>query len=329
MRLSFLLIDEGTVWVAKIVQDFLQNSNLELKTFLTRNIEKLKYNCKHDFDHDNSVHGQHAKGKRQRARKPPVVTRQFNTKPLSYEQFKLLFPDEPDEVSLGNFDLTLLILVCGILILREAPRSGWTSPLAPEDDHLDQASDLKRMRIMRNRLYGHIVECAIPTPEFEKHWDQLVEILKRMGAKVTELDKIKLRECTKEDRKRCAKRITTLFRGDMLDTEDFANEKMKEMAENHKPKGPQKKKRKRILTKCHTEVLSVVEHHDGTASSWRQISNMKARKVLFACEKCCRFSTEPPKYQHCVLGCCNDKCRPCCPRYMQFDCDVCKGEIFM
>ena len=135
VRLSFLFIDEGTVWVAKIVQDYLHKFNLDLKEFLESNRKKLEFNCKHDFDDDKSAHGPHAKGKRQKTRQSNVVTRQFNAKPLTYEQFKLLLPaDEPEEVSLDKFDLTLLILVIGTLILRDAPPSGWNSNSEPKDN---------------------------------------------------------------------------------------------------------------------------------------------------------------------------------------------------
>ena len=317
VRLSFLLIDEGTEWVKQIVQDFLHQNSLELKMFLDSNRQKLEYNCKHNFDDDSSAQGPNAKGRRQKKSKTNLVTRQFNAKPLTYEQFKVLFPDEPKVVSLDNCDLTLLILVSGILILRTPPDFEWHSKTVP-DSNVDQASDLKRMRMMRNHLYAHIVECAIPTPEFEKHWDQLVEILTRLGATVEELDKIKLREVTKEERKRCAKRITTLFRGDMLDADEFAQKKMKEMAANHKPNSPQPKKSKQTLAKCHTEVLSVVEHHDDADASWCQRSNMKTRKVLFACEECCRFSTQQPTIPDHQT-----------PSWLKNHCAECKGEIFM
>ena len=83
-------------------------------------------------------------------------------------------------------------------------------------------------------LYGHIVECAIKTEDFERHSDKLKGILTRLGAEITELDKIEQREVTKEQRSRLSKTITTLFSGDLPDAEEFAVEKMKELAENHK-----------------------------------------------------------------------------------------------
>ena len=313
MRLSFLLIDEGTVWVAKIIRDFLLEHDLDLKTFLDSNRKKLEQNCKHDFS-ENSGKGSNLKGKRQHAN---VEKRQFNTRPLTYEQFKVLYPDEPEELSLDNIDMTLLILINGILILRDAPPSGWCSKSEPDEKDEDKASDLKRMRMMRNDLYAHIVECTIPTPEFEKHWDQLVKILQRLGATITELDKIKQREFTKEDRKRCAKRITTLFMGDMLDAEEFAQEKMKELIQVHKPKNPQQKNIKQILSKCHTEVLSAVDRDDEADFWWSHTSAMRLRKVLFACEECHRFSPEEPKVPE-------DRQNP---QWWTNHCRVCRGEI--
>ena len=313
VRLSFLLIEEGTVWVAKIVRDYLHKYNLELKTFLDSNRKKLEYNCKHDFDSD-SMKGK--KGKKQKKPNANVVTRQINTKPLTPEQFKVLFPDEPEEVSLDTIDLTLLVLVIGILILPP-PRCQWHAKTDPPDTDVDKSSDLVRMRQMRNHLYGHIVECTIPTPEFEVHWDKLVKILERLGATIEELDKIKNRKFTKEECKRYAKRVTTLFTGDMPNADEFAQEQMKEVAENHKPKKPHKKKDKHILSECHTEVLSIVDHTQEREFLWSRKSDMKFRKVLFACGECHRFSVEEPKItedrQH--------------PLWWRDHCATCKGEI--
>ena len=313
VRLSFLLIDEGTVWVAKIVRDYLHGHNLELKMFLDNNRKKLEFNCKHDFDADS------AKGKKGKKQKKPnanVVTRQINTKPLTHEQFKVLYPDEPEEVSLDTIDLTLLVLFIGILILPPPPCQ-WYAKTDPPDTDVDKSSDLVRMRQMRNHLYGHIVECTIPTPEFEVHWGKLVKILERLGATTEELDKIKLREFTNEERKRYAKRITTLFTGDMPDADEFAEEKMKEIAENHKPKKAQKKNDKHILSECHTEVVSAVDHTRETEFLWSKKSDMNIRKVLFACGECHRFSVEEPKItedrQH--------------PLWWRDHCATCKGEI--
>ena len=328
-RLSFLLIDEGTVWVAQIIQDFLDDKNLELKLFLDNNRKKLEFNCKHDFDSDSAAQSSNAKGKRQKHRKTTVVTRKFNAKPITYEQFKVLFPDGPKQVSLDELDLTLLILVIGILIpLDPPPYFAWYLKKVPDSD-LDKASDLLRMRLMRNRLYGHIVECAIPTKEFNVEYENLVKILERLDAPIKELDKIKHRKFTKEERKGYANRITTLFTGDVIDMGEFAKEKMEEIAENHNPKNKKPKKEdEQSRSICHTEVLSASERNDHTEEKREeekreeekkgaQRSDVENRNVMFACEECHRYSPEEPK--------CVDHSQN--PQWWRNHCIYCGGEI--
>ena len=220
VRLSFLLVEEGAVWVAKIIKKYLTTNNLLFEQLLDANKKLLQQHCK----------GFHS-GTGPKSQKKKI---------LSSEQYELLFPAKGVAGQIGSLDLTLLVIVIGLLKVLPAPRCGWNAKENPPASEIDQASDLVRMRLMRNHLYAHIVECAIKTEDFEKHWEKLIEILKRLGAKIEELDKLKDREVTKEQRSQMSKRITTLFSEDLPDAEEFAQEKMKELAENHKKRLQQK-----------------------------------------------------------------------------------------
>ena len=206
VRLSFLLIDEGTVWVRSIVETYLDERGLSLPTYVDANKKSLK---------------SYSKGKQ---------------KLITDEQHTLLFPKPPGVVDAETFDLTLLVLVISLLRILDKPNCGWNAKRDPLDTELDKSSDLVRMRVMRNRLYGHIVKCAIDSEEFDVHWKKLVDILIRLGADEKKIAEIKDMKMTTQTRDRCAKRIVDLFTGDLPDMEDFAQDARDNIAERHREK---------------------------------------------------------------------------------------------
>ena len=209
LRVSFLLKEEATVWVARIIVNYLNVNCLELNQFLNaykKSIEKF------------------TTGKRPRSNDRPKV--------LTLEQYELLFPAD-GTADIGTLDLNLLVIVIGLLRILPTPPCGWNAREDPPMSDLDPASDLVRLRLANYRM-NKTEECAIRTEDFERLYDKLVGILQRLGANVEELDRLKDREVAKEQRRQMNKRIVTLFCGDLPDAEEYAQEKMKELAERHK-----------------------------------------------------------------------------------------------
>ena len=63
----------------------------------------------------------------------------------------------------------------------------------------------------------------------------LVRILQELGAPdESELDKIKQRQIDNMQRKKYARKIITLFRGDVIDSEEYAKAKTKQIEQNHR-----------------------------------------------------------------------------------------------
>ena len=215
VRLSFLLIDEGTIWVREgILTKHLNNKGHTLHDYLKS-----------------------TKGMLERAHRGDARSRgkKLVRKLLSDEQFNTLFPDGNPASSANEFDLTLLIILLGWLKIVQEPNVnlGWSSTEWPDDTHTDLGSDLLRMRFMRNLLYAHIVECSMENGEFDKYWAKLQDILINLGADITKINDIKELKGSNEKRTRCIERITTLFTKDMEAAEKFAGEKMAELAKNH------------------------------------------------------------------------------------------------
>ena len=215
IRLSFLLIDEGTIWVREgILTKHLNDKGLTLQSFLTSTKGMLERAWRGDT--------RRSKGKR------------LVRKLLSDEQFNTLFPYGNPALSAVDFDLPLLITLLGWLKIVQVPNveQGWSSTDWPDDTYTDLGSDLLRMRYMR-RMLMLSNECSIENDEFDKYWDKLKEILISLGADITKIDDIKDLKGSNEKRTHCIERITTLFTKDMEAAEKFAEEKMAELAKNH------------------------------------------------------------------------------------------------
>ena len=147
IRLAFLLINKGTPCVRNIIRDWLEEKNLTLDILLNHN------------------------------------KRNFTERAPMFESDKiLLYPPagkRPEDL-LEQLNLTVLILLIGhCKIFQMGPPNGWKKE--PDSDHTDSASDIVRLRMIRNELY-HSPLCAIANEEFKEKWTTLTDVLIRLGA---------------------------------------------------------------------------------------------------------------------------------------------------
>ena len=133
VRLACLIINQGTLCLRRIIADKLAEWQLGFKQLLTANKKRLR-----------------------------------NSKLLFEDQKQLLLSKDAQDDVIEKCDLTLLILLIGLLVLP-APPCGWHSCNEPEPTDLDTSSDVMRLRFIRNDLF-HCVQCAIPQEDFEKRW---------------------------------------------------------------------------------------------------------------------------------------------------------------
>ena len=102
--------------------------------------------------------------------------------PLFESDKNLLYPPSgkrPKDL-LEQLNLTVLILLIGhCKIYQMGPPNGWKKD--PDPSHTDSASDIVRLRMIRNELY-HSPLCAIANDEFKEKWTTLTDVLLRLGA---------------------------------------------------------------------------------------------------------------------------------------------------
>ena len=109
--------------------------------------------------------------------------RNFTERAPLFERDKiLLYPPvgtRPKDL-LERLNLTVLIVLIGnCKIFQMGPPNGWKQE--PHPSHMDSASDIVRLRMIRNELY-HSPLCAIANEEFKEKWTTLTDVLMRLGA---------------------------------------------------------------------------------------------------------------------------------------------------
>ena len=180
MRLVLPLINKGTPCLRQIIADWLKKKHLTFDMFLDQN--KAKFEGASFFDRDIC---------------------------LLYRA-----PGGRPKDLLERLDLTMLVLLIGhSKILPQAPPSGWLNE--PYPNHTDNASDIVRLRRMRNDLY-HLPQCAVVDDEFEKKWTTLTDALIRLGAVDRSIRSMKTRHFNQlqKQHKAYAKLIRELFSRD-------------------------------------------------------------------------------------------------------------------
>ena len=187
IRLAFLLINKGTPCLRKIIRDWVEENDITFDILLDQN--------KRNFT--------------KRA-------------PLFASDKMLLYPRGPRPKDLlEHLNLTVLVLlIIHSKILQMGSLSKWAQE--PDPSHTDSASDIVRLRMIRNQLY-HSPLCAITNEEFEKKWTTLTEVLNRLGALDDDIHGMKRCHFSqlRAQRKAYAKMIRQLFSSDRYFVQKF------------------------------------------------------------------------------------------------------------
>ena len=136
----------------------------------------------------------------------------------------LLYPRAPDtrpKDLLERLNFTLLVLlIVQSKIFQMGPPNGWAKE--PDFDHTDSASDIVRLRLIRNELY-HSPLCAIANEEFQTKWTALTYVLNRLGS--VDYDVHTMKTChfsqLQTQRRVYAKMIRELFSRDKYFVQKF------------------------------------------------------------------------------------------------------------
>ena len=220
-RLSYLLIDQGTLCIRKIITDKLNEWQAEFKQLVN--------------DHKRSIKKSHN---------------------LFENQKRLLLRNTQNDV-IEKCDLTLLIHLVDLFKVLPVPLCGWRSQKEPKPNDLDPSSDVIRLRLMRNDLF-HSVQCAIPQEDFEKRWAKGTEILRRLNATQSAIAKIKPRIFEVVERAYYVKVIRYQYSSDRPDAEEYVKKRITEEHLIAVPKPELSTGTKVICSKCNSQMICSV-----------------------------------------------------------------------
>ena len=80
-----------------------------------------------------------------------------------------------------DFDITLLYtLLRNVCQNITPPSQNWGVSNMPSQNEITVGDDIERIRLIRNNVYGHISEVAIPEIEFKEYWSTISDICTRM-----------------------------------------------------------------------------------------------------------------------------------------------------
>jgi len=123
----------------------------------------------------------------------PILNNLIKKRVLHQPQWDLLFPPGGATPDSNTFDITLLFLlltnICGLI----PPLSGWHK-LPPLSDTSREAN-LARIKLYRNKLYGHVTSTGVKTAEFDIKWQEISAVLVALGLNQAEVARLKTAPC--------------------------------------------------------------------------------------------------------------------------------------
>ena len=80
-----------------------------------------------------------------------------------------------------DFDITLLYtLLRNVCQNITAPSRGWGVLTMPSPNEVTVGDDIERIRLIRNKIFGHISQASISETKFKKYWSIISDICTRM-----------------------------------------------------------------------------------------------------------------------------------------------------
>ena len=98
---------------------------------------------------------------------------------LSSVHWRRLYPATPTKVSSASFDIPLLVVLLRTICNLSPPPAGWDTPPLTADT--SRESDIARIKYFMNAVSKHAAEGAFSDLEFNSYWQQIRDILMRLG----------------------------------------------------------------------------------------------------------------------------------------------------
>ena len=206
---------------------------------------------------------------------------------------KLLYPPggkRPKDL-LEHLNLTVLIVLIGFSkVFQMGPPNGWKKD--PDPSHTDSASDIVRLRMIRNQLY-HSPLCAIANEEFKEKWTTLTDVLMRLGAVDQAIHGMKTCHFSqlRAQRKAYTKMIRELFSKDKHFVQKFIENASEHLPKQEKLEVWMNAKDQGLRQRVAVEAMGYQSgYQSGHQSGYR-----KAKR----CTQCNRLSNTSTTCSHC------------------------------
>ena len=120
---------------------------------------------------------------------------------INQNQWDKLYPPHPSKQNVNDFDITLLsVLLRNICGLSPPSTTGWDNVPTPSDHSVE--ADIVRIKLFRNKHFGHIPQSAVSEADFKALWAEISSPLVRLGVDQKEIDRLENEECGEEEAKR-------------------------------------------------------------------------------------------------------------------------------
>ena len=112
-------------------------------------------------------------------------------------QWRLLYPAAGPPNS-NDFDITLLTILLRHICGLPSPAIGWK--VMPPTTDTSISADILRIKIFRNKVYGHAASAQYDDATFEKLWQEISQPLVNLGIAQQEIDELKLAPLSPEEK---------------------------------------------------------------------------------------------------------------------------------
>ncbi len=124
---------------------------------------------------------------------------------ITNQQWDILYPHPPKIPKIDEFDITLLALLLRNICNLPSPNTGWNE--MPKSTDKSRAANIVRIRIFRNKLFGHVPGTDVSRLDFETRWKEVSSTLLELGFHQAEIDRLKAEECGEEEVDRVKKKM--------------------------------------------------------------------------------------------------------------------------
>ena len=169
------------------------------------------------------------------------------------------------------------------------PPNGWKQD--PDPSHTDSASDIVRLRMIRNELY-HSPPCAIANEDFKEKWTTLTDVLIRLGAVDHNIHDMKTCHFSQlhAQRKAHTKMIRDLFCRDKYFVEKFIENTREHLLKREKLELWMNAKDQGLRQRVAIEAMGYQSGYQSGHQSGYQSGHQSGYRKAKQCTKCNRLS---------------------------------------